>query len=74
MRGCDEALASRIVQALDRSEQPLIGAVGIAVRDREQAESFAARLTADHVRHAAAIRDEPPELRATGAQDREDLI
>ena len=34
----------------------------------------AARLTADHVRHAAAIRDEHPELRATGEQDREDLI
>jgi DNA-binding GntR family transcriptional regulator len=34
----------------------------------------ATRLTADHVRHAAAIRDEHPELRATGEQDREDLI
>lgn len=33
----------------------------------------ASRLTAEHVRHAAAIRDEHPELRASGAQDREDL-
>lgn len=43
-----------------------------AVRDGD-AEA-AARLTADHVRHAAAIRDEHPELRASGRQDREDLI
>ncbi|EQD83363.1 GntR family transcriptional regulator [Saccharopolyspora erythraea] len=32
----------------------------------------AARLTAEHVQHAAAIRDANPELRAAGGQDRED--
>lgn len=31
------------------------------------------RLTAEHVRHAAAIRDQHPELRASGSHDREDL-
>ncbi|QFU89862.1 GntR family transcriptional regulator [Amycolatopsis sp. YIM 10] len=42
-----------------------------AVR-RGDAEA-ASRLTAEHVRHAAAIRDAHPELRASGPEDREDL-
>jgi DNA-binding GntR family transcriptional regulator len=42
-----------------------------AVRDGD-AEA-AGRLTAEHVRHAATIREQHPELRAAGAHDREDL-
>ena len=41
-----------------------------AVRSGE-AEA-AGRLTAEHIQRAARIRDEHPELRASGAQDRED--
>jgi DNA-binding GntR family transcriptional regulator len=55
-------------EALQRDHDGILEAIR-----RGDAEA-AARLTADHVRHAAAIRDEHPELRATGEQDREDLI
>jgi DNA-binding GntR family transcriptional regulator len=42
-----------------------------AVRDGDAEK--ASRLTAEHIQNAATIRDEHPELRPAGAQDREDL-
>ena len=53
--------------ALQRDHDAILDAVR-----RGDAET-ASRLTAEHVRHAAAIRDEHPELRASGPEDREDL-
>ncbi|WP_433869159.1 GntR family transcriptional regulator [Saccharopolyspora sp. CA-218241] len=54
-------------EALQRDHDGILDAV------RSRDAEAAARLTADHIKHAAAIRDEHPELRAAGAQDREDL-
>jgi len=47
--------------------------VGILRAVQDGDAEAAGRLTAEHVRHAATIREQHPELRAAGAQDREDL-
>lgn len=46
---------------------------GILQALRDGDPEAAGRLTAEHVRHAAAIREQHPKLRASGSQDREDL-
>lgn len=53
--------------ALQRDHDGILHAV------REGDAEAAGRLTAEHVRHAAAIREKHPELRASGVQDREDV-
>jgi DNA-binding GntR family transcriptional regulator len=58
----------RTRRALQRDHDDILEAI------RGGDTEAAARLTTDHVRHGAAIRDKHPELRATGEQDREDLI
>jgi hypothetical protein len=53
-------------EALQRDHDEILAAV------RAGDAPAAGRLTAEHVRHAARIRGEHPELRASGAQDREE--
>lgn len=54
-------------EALQREHDDIL----TAVRAGDAEET--GRLTAEHIRHAARIREEIPEVRAAGAQDREDL-